>query len=70
MFCVFVQGRVALAWIQACVLAYYVAYSEDTQSMRFDNTIPHRIQRLQMLSARRDDRELEDGREREDSDDC
>lgn len=64
------QGRIALAWIQACVLAYYVAYSEDPQSVRFDGTIPNRIQRLQMLSARRGDRELEIGREREDSDDC
>ncbi|CAH2055187.1 unnamed protein product [Thlaspi arvense] len=63
-------GRVALAWLQGCVLAYYVAYSEDPQSMRFDGTIPDRIQRLQMLSAHRDNRELEVGRERQDSDYC
>jgi len=59
------QGRVGLGWLQACVLAYYVAYSEDPQSMRFDGTIPQRIQRLQMLSAHRDNRELEVGRDRE-----
>ncbi|CAF2103435.1 unnamed protein product [Brassica napus] len=29
-------GMVALAWLQACVSAYYVAYSEDPHSMRFD----------------------------------
>ncbi|CAA7041045.1 unnamed protein product [Microthlaspi erraticum] len=63
-------GRVGLAWIQGCVLAYYVAYSEDPESMRFDGTIQNRIQRLQMLSARRDNNmELGVGREREDGDD-
>lgn len=65
MCCVFLlQGRVALAWLQACVSAYYVAYSEDPHSMRFDGTIPQRIQRLQMLRAHRDNRE----RERQESD--
>ncbi|CAN8269849.1 unnamed protein product [Cochlearia groenlandica] len=63
-------GSIALGWVQACVMAYYVAYSEDPQSMRFDNTIPNRIQRLQMLSANRDNRVLEIGRERQDSEDC
>ncbi|KAF2558301.1 hypothetical protein F2Q68_00018374 [Brassica cretica] len=58
------KGRVALAWLQACVSAYYVAYSEDPHSMRFDGTIPQRIQRLQMLRAHRDNRE----RERQESD--
>ncbi|KAL1211528.1 hypothetical protein V5N11_023538 [Cardamine amara subsp. amara] len=62
-------GRVGLAWVQACVLAYYVAYSEDPESMRFDSTIPQRIQRLQMLSAHRDNRDqLEVGRERDQED--
>lgn len=59
-----------MAWVQACVLAYYVAYSEDPESMRFDSTIPQRIQRLQMLSAHRDNRDqLEVGREREEDSD-
>ncbi|KAK0602197.1 hypothetical protein LWI29_031290 [Acer saccharum] len=39
--------RVALAWPQACVLAYYVAYAENPQGPRFDSTIPGRIQELQ-----------------------
>ncbi|XWS58579.1 hypothetical protein CRYUN_Cryun08bG0046300 [Craigia yunnanensis] len=39
--------RIALAWQQACVSAYYVAYAENPQSLRFDATIPVRIQELQ-----------------------
>ncbi|KAJ0078770.1 hypothetical protein Patl1_23522 [Pistacia atlantica] len=39
--------RIALAWPQACVSAYYVAYSENQQSPRFDSTIPARMQELQ-----------------------
>lgn len=62
------QGRVGLAWLQACVLAYYVAYSEDPQNIRFDGTIPQRIQRFQMLRAHRDNREHEVGRDRQESD--
>ncbi|KAG2273170.1 hypothetical protein Bca52824_067725 [Brassica carinata] len=61
-------GRVGLAWLQACVLAYYVAYSEDPQNIRFDGTIPQRIQRFQMLRAHRDNREHEVGRDRQESD--
>lgn len=70
MLCGFIfQGRVALAWLQACVLAYYVAYSEDPQNMRFDGTIPQRIQRLQVLRAHQDNREQHEvGRERRESD--
>ncbi|KAM6567984.1 hypothetical protein CsatA_027112 [Cannabis sativa] len=43
--------RIAMAWQQACVTAYYVAYAENPQSPRFDNTIPDRIQRLRRLQA-------------------
>ncbi|KAJ0013197.1 hypothetical protein Pint_20726 [Pistacia integerrima] len=39
--------RIALAWPQACVSAYYVAYSENQQNPRFDSTIPARMQELQ-----------------------
>ncbi|EOY10454.1 Gd2b, putative [Theobroma cacao] len=39
--------RIALAWQQACVSAYFVAYAENPQSLRFDSTIPVRIQELQ-----------------------
>ncbi|XP_022718808.1 protein PNS1-like [Durio zibethinus] len=39
--------RIALAWQQACVSAYYVAYAENPQSPRFRATIPDRIQVLQ-----------------------
>ncbi|XP_059669847.1 protein PNS1-like [Cornus florida] len=38
--------RVAMAWPQACVSAYYVAYAENPQSVQFDQTIPARIQVL------------------------
>lgn len=41
------QCRIALAWPQACVSAYYVAYAQNPQSLRFDSTIPVRIQELQ-----------------------
>ncbi|XVE90239.1 hypothetical protein DITRI_Ditri20bG0062800 [Diplodiscus trichospermus] len=39
--------RIALAWQQACVSAYYVAYAENPESLRFDATIPFRLQELQ-----------------------
>ncbi|XP_048432306.1 protein PNS1 isoform X2 [Pyrus x bretschneideri] len=43
--------RVAMAWPQACVSSYYVAYSEDPQSVRFDSTIPARVEELQRFQA-------------------
>lgn len=36
-----------MAWPQACLLAYYVAYAENPQNPRFDSTIPVRLQELQ-----------------------
>ncbi|PON38297.1 Choline transporter-like [Parasponia andersonii] len=45
------MGRIAMAWQQACLTAYYVAYAENPQSSQFDNTIPARIQQLQRLGA-------------------
>ncbi|XP_047315411.1 protein PNS1-like [Impatiens glandulifera] len=38
--------RIGMAWPQACVLAYHVAYAENPDSHRFDSTIPDRIQEL------------------------
>lgn len=38
--------RVAMAWLQACVSAYYVAYAENPESPRFDETIPARLEEL------------------------
>ncbi|KAE9588745.1 hypothetical protein Lal_00015123 [Lupinus albus] len=43
--------RLAMAWPQACVLAYYVAYSENPQSTQFDATIPVRLEKLQRSQA-------------------
>ncbi|CAH2072488.1 unnamed protein product [Thlaspi arvense] len=48
-------GRVASAWLQGCVLGYYVAYSEDPQSDNFDDTIRQRIQRQDIEEAQRED---------------
>ncbi|WCJ43552.1 Plasma-membrane choline transporter family protein [Euphorbia peplus] len=39
--------RMAMAWPQACVSAYYVVYAENPQSLRFDPIIPVRLQELQ-----------------------
>ncbi|VVB14985.1 unnamed protein product [Arabis nemorensis] len=47
-------GRVSSAWLQGCVMGYYVAYSEDPQSGNFDNTIPQRIARLDIEAAQRE----------------
>ncbi|KAK6942067.1 Choline transporter-like [Dillenia turbinata] len=35
--------RVAMAWPQACVSGYYVAYAENPQSPQFDSTVQDRI---------------------------
>ncbi|KAI9121476.1 hypothetical protein K1719_008509 [Acacia pycnantha] len=45
--------RLAMAWPQACVSAYYVAYAENPnpQNNRFDSTIPVRLQQLQRARA-------------------
>lgn len=63
------QGRVSSAWLQACVMGYYVAYSEDPQSDNFDNTIPHRIARQDIEKAKREaeNRVLEDEEEEDPS---
>ncbi|KAI3444210.1 hypothetical protein Pfo_000875 [Paulownia fortunei] len=41
------MNRVAMAWVQASVAAYYVAYAENPQSQQFDTTIPAYIRELQ-----------------------
>ncbi|KAJ9185733.1 hypothetical protein P3X46_005330 [Hevea brasiliensis] len=43
----YLMCRIAMAWPQACVSAYYVAYAENPQGLRFDPSIPVRIQELQ-----------------------
>lgn len=49
--CSFLMGycmcRITMAWPQACVSAYYVAYAENPQSHRFDSSIPDQIRALQ-----------------------
>ncbi|KAL1195512.1 hypothetical protein V5N11_030779 [Cardamine amara subsp. amara] len=47
-------GRVSTAWLQACVMGYYVAYSENPQSDNFDDTIPHRIVRQNIEKLKRE----------------
>ncbi|KAL3819600.1 hypothetical protein ACJIZ3_005505 [Penstemon smallii] len=41
------MSRVAMAWVQASIAAYYVAYAENPESRQFDNTIPDYIRELQ-----------------------
>ncbi|KAL6555268.1 hypothetical protein OROGR_006526 [Orobanche gracilis] len=41
------ENRVAMAWVQASVMAYYVAYAENPQSQQFDSTIPAYMRELQ-----------------------
>ncbi|KAG4927653.1 hypothetical protein JHK85_054139 [Glycine max] len=43
--------RLAIAWVQACVSAYYVAYAENPQSTQFDSTIPVRLEQLNRSQA-------------------
>ncbi|XP_042510600.1 protein PNS1 [Macadamia integrifolia] len=43
--------RIGMAWPQACVSAFYVAYSESPQSLRFDSTISDHITELQRSRA-------------------
>ncbi|CAK9319634.1 unnamed protein product [Citrullus colocynthis] len=38
--------RIAMAWPQACVSAYYVAYADNPLHPRFDSTVPERIRDL------------------------
>ncbi|KAG8649882.1 hypothetical protein MANES_08G152811v8 [Manihot esculenta] len=43
----YLKCRIAMAWPQACVSAYYVAYADNPHSLWLDPTIPVRIQQLQ-----------------------
>ncbi|KAH6772242.1 hypothetical protein C2S52_004971 [Perilla frutescens var. hirtella] len=47
----YLVNRVAMAWIQASVAAYYVAYAENPQNQQFDGTVPDYIQALQRLQG-------------------
>lgn len=39
--------RISVAWAQASVSAYYVAYAENPNNHRFDSTIPSRLEEMQ-----------------------
>ncbi|KAM7273256.1 hypothetical protein ACFE04_027920 [Oxalis oulophora] len=43
--------RIAMAWPQACVSAYYVAYAENPLNPRFDSAIRTQIQQIQRSMA-------------------
>ncbi|XP_051138956.1 uncharacterized protein LOC127256798 [Andrographis paniculata] len=44
------MNRVAMAWIQSSISAYYVAYAENPQGQQFDTLIPNYIRDLERLS--------------------
>lgn len=46
-------GRVSSAWLQACVMAYFVAYAADPEGANFDNTISERIARQDVEENKR-----------------
>ncbi|CDY38462.1 BnaA10g16960D [Brassica napus] len=46
-------GRVSSAWLQACVMAYFVAYAANPEGANFDNTIPERIARQNVEENKR-----------------
>lgn len=41
------MSRISVAWAQASVSAYYVAYAENPNNVRFDSTIPARLREMQ-----------------------
>lgn len=43
--------RIAMAWQQSCVAAYYIAYAENPENPRLDPTILFRIQEFQRRGA-------------------
>ncbi|KAI3924397.1 hypothetical protein MKW98_032598 [Papaver atlanticum] len=47
----YLMSRITMAWPQGCVSAYYVVFAENPKNLRFDTTIPDRIQELQQSSA-------------------
>lgn len=51
------QIRLAMAWPHACILAYYVGYSERPQNFQNDTTIPDRIEELQRENGDKKDEE-------------
>lgn len=42
------QCRISLAWLQASIAAYYVAYADNTESPRISFLVPSRIDELKM----------------------
>lgn len=49
------QIQLAMAWPHACILAYYVAYSERPQHFQNDTTIPDRMEELQRENEEKKD---------------
>ncbi|KAH7513177.1 hypothetical protein FEM48_Zijuj12G0168800 [Ziziphus jujuba var. spinosa] len=47
--------QLAMAWPHACILAYYVAYSERPQHFQNDTTIPDRMEELQRENEEKKD---------------
>jgi len=48
------QCRMMIAWPQACVAAYHVAYAENPQNPQLGTLIPEHLHELQALAADRD----------------
>ncbi|KAF8103037.1 hypothetical protein N665_0189s0084 [Sinapis alba] len=46
-------GRVSSAWLQACVMAYFVAYAANPEGANFDNRIAERIARQDVEENKR-----------------
>ncbi|KAL0735645.1 hypothetical protein Bca4012_011855 [Brassica carinata] len=46
-------GRVSSAWLQACVMAYFVAYAANPEGANFDNSISERIARQDVEENKR-----------------
>uniref|UniRef100_A0A453LP43 Uncharacterized protein n=1 Tax=Aegilops tauschii subsp. strangulata TaxID=200361 RepID=A0A453LP43_AEGTS len=45
------QCRMMIAWPQACVAAYHVAYAENPQNPHLGTLIPDHLRELQALAA-------------------
>ncbi|ONM07724.1 Plasma-membrane choline transporter family protein [Zea mays] len=48
------QCRMMIAWPQACVAAYHVAYAENPQNPQLGTLIPEHLRELQAMAADQD----------------
>lgn len=48
------QCRMMIAWPQACVAAYHVAYAENPQNPKLGTLIPEHLRELQAMAADQD----------------